>query len=244
MPDRQRYISPILTHFVGGKLPSDNDRYNCLATILNERWITYPPHDATTRIPGYELKIYHKEDISKGANKMYRPDMVCFCDIPVGDLDIHTGKYGRFGLAFEKRFIAKSGGAPVFYVPKEATPVLGAGEDESGNEYRNRGTYFDDKVRESETFLRELCGQEEWREKAHKVYEFLASSVFAHILCFDHGLDDTDRDNYYFEREWRILGSLQFHISHVRTIFLPNEGRWARRFREDFPAYCGELILL
>lgn len=243
MAPKQRYISPFLTHFVGRKLP-DHERYDCLAKILNEGRLTYPPHDQFTKTPGCELVINYDEPISEKANEMYCAGMVCFCDIPVGDLGIHTGKYGRFGLAFDKDFIAKRGGAPVYYVPKEAAPVFGA-RDESGNEYCNRGEYFDDNAKECSELLDELMSaKNEWSKRARRVDAFLGSSIFAHILCFDHNLDDSNEDNYYFEREWRVLESLKFHMSGIRTIFLPREGRWARRFREDFPDYCGELILL
>jgi ribosomal protein L24E len=46
--------------------------------------------------------------------------MVCFCDIPIGDLGIHIKKYGQFGLAFKKSFLIERGANPVLYVERNS----------------------------------------------------------------------------------------------------------------------------
>ncbi len=51
---------------------------------------------------------------------MYSPDVVCFCDIPPDDLEVHVGKYGRFGVAFAKHTLIIRGACPVFYIPRSA----------------------------------------------------------------------------------------------------------------------------
>jgi len=238
MSDRQRYISSELTHFVGSALESNDERYKLLARILREGWITYPPHDKSTRT-SKSLIINRTEKISDSTNKMYVPSMVCFCDIPIGDLHIHMEKYSRFGLAFDKQFIACNGGGPMYYVPKNAVPVW----PESNDPEIKRKHVFDRSIKECYNLLDELiCADNEWSEKAKRVSSFLGTNIFAFIRCFDHRLDDDDPDNYYFEREWRILGSLNFKMTDVSRILLP--GKYARRFREDFPAYYGELIIL
>jgi hypothetical protein len=238
MLNRQRYISSELTHFVGSKLKSDDERYELLAKILREGWITYPPHDNSTRT-SRELHINYNKNISESTNEMYEPSMVCFCDIPVGDLHIHMEKYSRFGLAFDKQFIASRGGGPMYYVPKNAAPVW---PDREGAEVI-RGQVFDRSVKECYHLLDDLIrADKEWSERAKNVYDFLGPNIFAFIRCFDHKLADNHRDNYYFEREWRILGSLNFRMTDVSRILLPKE--YARRFRENFPTYCGELIFL
>lgn len=45
-------------------------------------------------------------------------DCLCFCDIPDSALSIHTQKYSKFGIGFDKTFVAKQGAHPVMYVPE------------------------------------------------------------------------------------------------------------------------------
>jgi hypothetical protein len=238
MPDRQRYISRYLTHFTGRTLGSDDERYKCLSKILKDDWISCLPHDKAAQI-GAGIQIRFKENISESRNRMFVPDMVCFCDIPIGDLHIHTEKYSRFGLAFDKEFIASRGGGPVYYFPIHAAPVWPVGEDSTVK----RKHVLDRGTKDCYGLLEELiCDNNQWSAKAREVQSFLYTNIFAYMCCFDHGLADNHPDNYYLEREWRILGRLEFHMSNVRRILLPE--KYARRFREDFPEYYGELVFL
>ncbi len=238
MPASQSYISPYLTHLVGGTLESEGEQYECLKKILNDGWLTYPPHDQTTR-NSRELLIYYRKNVCAGTNEMYVSSMVCFCDIPTNDLKIHKKKYSRFGLAFDKAFIARRSGGPVHYVPKNATPAWPGGE---GREAK-RGDVFNQGVKECYDLLDKLiCANNEWSDRAKKVNDFLNANLFAYIRCFDHRLEHDDPDNYYFEREWRILGSLKFRKSDVEKVFLPKE--YAHRFREDFPELYAKLKFL
>jgi len=46
MANMQRYVSDELIHFVGGKSIGQLDKqYNTLIKILNEGWVTHPPHE-------------------------------------------------------------------------------------------------------------------------------------------------------------------------------------------------------
>jgi hypothetical protein len=42
---------------------------------------------------------------------MVVPKCTCFCDIPIGHLEFHARKYGRFGLAFHRSFLIRAGAA-------------------------------------------------------------------------------------------------------------------------------------
>lgn len=68
---------------------------------------------------------------------------------------------------------------------------------------------------------------------------FLDFHVFGFLKFFDHELPDNDPDNYYFEREWRIIGSLKFEIEDVVRVLIPRG--YAKQFREDFPEYFGQI---
>jgi hypothetical protein len=233
MTGEQRYISNELTHLVGRKLKSYEEQYDILIKILKERYITYPPHEKKDR-NARELITYYTADFTK--NEMYEPSMVCFCDIPVCDLSIHIKKYSPFGLSFDKEFIACKGGGPVYYVSKTAAPAWPVGQDSE----EDRGHVFDQKIKECYHLLDDLiCAENEWSDRARIVQSFLGGSIFAYTKCFDHTLMDRHNDNYYFEREWRVLGNLKFNIRDVRRIIIPEN--YAVKFRKDFPGYCGQL---
>ncbi len=233
MTGEQRYISNELTHLVGSGLESYEEQYNILLKILNEGYITYPPHEKKDRNARC-LSTYYTADFTK--NKMYLPSMVCFCDIPVCDLSIHINKYSPFGLSFDKAFIARKGVGPVYYVPKRADPAWPVGHDSE----EDRGHVFDQKIKDCYHLLDDLiCAKNEWSDRARSVQSFLGSSIFAYIQCFDHTLMDRHDDNYYFEREWRVLGNLKFNIRDVRRIIIPEN--YVAKFRKDFPNYCGKL---
>jgi hypothetical protein len=101
----QRYVSPELTHFVGRGL-SEDQQYSLLVNdILKAGWLMHPPID------GRQPKVGLSGSPLVGGSRT--PDVddteaaywqgICFCDIPVTDLDIHMTKYSRFGLSFLKR---------------------------------------------------------------------------------------------------------------------------------------------
>src|ERR1019366_7648127 len=70
----------------------------------------------------YALETRPSERLSE--NVAFRGSYVCFCDIPLGDLDLHMRKYSRFGIAFRKEFLLKKGATPVMYVPGHGRPAL------------------------------------------------------------------------------------------------------------------------
>jgi len=107
----QRYISSELTHFAGVHEKDKNSQYQILTKILKDgrlRPKQWPPKVQRNLAQGVKLS----------SNKLYLSDVVCFCDIPVQDLRIHTSKYTVFGLSFEKDFVVRQGGVPVYYIPK------------------------------------------------------------------------------------------------------------------------------
>jgi hypothetical protein len=213
IPPQQRYISNELTHFVGNRSVDDIElQYLKLCSILNTKRLTYDVENPRKSDQTFGIIINQGGKLSR--NDMINPDMVCFCDIPVEDLEIHTQKYGYFGLSFRKEFIASRGGAPVFYIPQQT----------------------------AEEFDKEI-----WPEiyplkppnKGDKARFFTLEKVLSYLKSFDYTLSEDDKKNYYFEREWRLLGSLTFILKEVRRVFLPEF--YAERFRKDFPDYCGQV---
>jgi hypothetical protein len=117
----QRYVSPDLTHFVGGGLRSQEEQHRLLRRILRERRLRARFPEPLGRA-GYALEIHTSECLS--GNVAFRGSYVCFCDIPLEDLDLHIRKYSQFGMAFRKQFLLQQGAMPVIYVPGLGRPAL------------------------------------------------------------------------------------------------------------------------
>lgn len=245
--DIQRYISDELTHFVG-RGQASNEQYRLLVKILKDGWITHPPHNPN--IIG-NLRVNATAKISQ--NEMYLPQMICFCDIPISDLSIHMKKYSPFGISFSKDFIVSAGGCPVFYVPRGA--VVSSNHDFPPDFYKSwekilkvedtqvlfdentKEKYFDWIVQEYNKMF--STHNPVFDQVGPEIIHFLDFHIFSYIKFFDHSLPDEHDDNYYFEREWRIIGHLKFSFEDVRRIVIPEA--CARDFRKDCPEYYGQL---
>jgi hypothetical protein len=71
---------------------------------------------------------------------------------------------------------------------------------------------------------------------------FLDFHVFSYVKFFDHALLDAHPENYYFEREWRIVGSLRFHIDDIIRVVIPK--KYAKQFRKNCPDYFGQITFV
>ena len=114
----QRYISNDLTHFVGRALVNDDDRYELLVKVIKSQKLSYPPHDGSSTAISLDLT----KPVT--ADGLALPCIVCFCDIPLPDLNLHMKKYSQFGLSFSKTFLIEKGASPVFYVARDAASTL------------------------------------------------------------------------------------------------------------------------
>ena len=115
-----------------------------------------------------------------------------------------------------------------------------------------RGQYFDKMVNEFHeilgplfTRLYEMPAEGNPLERNLRIgalHHFVTEQLFAYLKFFDHTLPDDHPENYYLEREWRIVGNLKFNIEDIRRVFMPKE--YAERFRADCPKYCGQLTFV
>lgn len=261
MPKIQRYISDELTHFVGKGLSSENDQYNLLVNILSSGCLTHPPHEHTANTSGGLTLSQH---LKASENLMYSPEVVCFCDIPLDDIGLHITKYSRVGLAFKKSFLVERGVNPVFYISKDSKVKYWPSADEPNkfskihrselfdtmiDNYqdlvKDLMIYFNDLFYQSTEVIASKVLQDKIRKFQHRVFEletFLDFHIFSHLKFFDSSKSEDDPENYYMEREWRMIGNLQFNISDVRRIFLPEH--FAEHFRNDVPDYYGQLTFI
>jgi hypothetical protein len=253
----QRYVSKELSHFAGQAKP-ESEQYETLLKILRSGPLlaqnavpSAVMADGRPPPPGLELLINPDEPVGE----KFKGNAVCFCDIPVEDLGIHTGKYSRFGLSFLKDFLVARGASPVFYLDNQAPvdSLLGS----LGLAPASREEIFDVGLRLTHELLHELqfgrtgpSGErsEPWAREGHDISRirdirnFLGFHVSAFLKPFDASTADTEPENYYMEREWRVLGNVVFAVEEVYRVFLPQE--YARRFRDDLPEYAGKLTFV
>jgi hypothetical protein len=173
--------------------------------------------------------------------------MVCFCDIPFGELGIHCAKYGRFGLAFEKSFLIDQGAAAVSYVPlngpiftqlDEYIPETGATNWQQAakgprSELLEGVVHTHHWLQYQEVFLLESVMRGATKlEEVDKIVKDLRNLIFyqvaveafllGYIKFFDSSLPEDDPNNYYMEREWRVTGKVRFKPTEVAKVVVPS----------------------
>jgi hypothetical protein len=232
----QRYVSPELTHFVGKGLSEDQQYSLLVNVILKGGWLMHPPIEGRPPKEGLSggplVGGSHTPDIDD--TEAAYSDVICFCDIPVTDLDIHMNKYSRFGLSFLKPFLVSKGANPVLYVAK-TSPALS---------YRLPESTRDEPWPRRRVFERNIELLEEYRRKMRGTFPinlefFLDILVVSFIKYFDDSTSDEDEANVYMEREWRVWGDVNFALADVHRVFIPE--RYAERFRADLPNYTRQL---
>jgi len=45
--------------------------------------------------------------------------------------------------------------------------------------------------------------------------------ILGYTIVFNPNMDDHDLNNYYFEREWRVVGNVAFTINNVGYFIVP-----------------------
>ena len=181
----------------------------------------------------------------------YQPFVVCFCDIPVADLEIHMQKYGRFGLSFLKPFLVEKGANPVLYLANNSQAPNFAGDpylENQQNSTISRRDMFHYRINDFDNLAQELndtlvgpAHGDAW-QRLFLSTAFLQSHLFSFIKYFDDATSDEDPANVYMEREWRVLGDVLFDIKDVYRVFLPST--YAERFRHDLPEYTGQVTFV
>jgi Putative abortive phage resistance protein AbiGi, antitoxin len=233
----QRYVSPELTHFVGKGLPEDQQYSLLVNDILMGGCLKFPPIDDSRCIEGLSgnLPIVGGTRTPDGDDtEAAYSQRICFCDIPVTDLEIHMNKYSRFGLSFLKRFLIAKGANPVLYVANNSPALSFRLPESTRDEPWPRRRVFESNIKLLEKYRREYRG----KIPMHLEY-FQDILVFPFIKYFDDLASDEDEANVYMEREWRVIGDVSFTLTDVHRVFMPE--RYAERFRADLPNYTRQL---
>lgn len=259
------YISDLLCHFVGRSCATDDERFELLVKIIKEQQLRANLKEPY-RTSLETSSIYSGNRLGEIFEKC---DCVCFCDIPDEMLDIHTSKYSKFGMGFNKTFLAQEGARPVLYVPTGAKMKQLMDKDASNdspmnyylylnklsnslnvilsilNTYNPFGAQLAACVSQNENILSLLQLLDKdiavnfLQGKAHQLIfsEITAiSTLCAYVKIFDENLADNDPNNYYMEREWRSLKSVDFTLKDIQKVYLPSR-IYVEKFMAAFPDY-------
>jgi hypothetical protein len=252
--DYDPYTSDELTHFVGKRCASDEERYDRLAKILREGRLR------ASGIPGIgegslaRLSVTGNQRLSD--ETAIQGQIVCFCDIPLSSLALHMRKYSHFGVAFPKSFLVAKGANPVFYVVRDAVlpgitlipSAAGALElrhdvtradlmdqihaEAMALSTMNHDLMFDSKDQDLQKLLFRI----------ERLRQLLYQTVLAFIKPFDSTESEDSDHNFYMEREWRVYGDVLFQLGDVRRIILP--ASYAERFKRDFQNIGADVTTL
>jgi hypothetical protein len=218
-------------HFVGRTAASDHDALERLIAIVTDGWLL----SQNARVRGDRDENGAVFGLTPTAplsgNDRYVPEMICFADIPAETLSIHTAKYGRFGLAFRKSFLIPKGARPVCYVPLGARTQPLARYDDIAEDWDELAEHFELEVNPlfgGTTRSGEHGSPELGEAPAARIANWIGHDLLAFMKFFDPTLPDDDADNYYMEREWRCVRSIQFELDDIAYVFV------AAGFRESF----------
>jgi len=167
---------------------------------------------------------------------------ICFCDIPVNDFGIHMSKYSKFGLSFRKEFLIERRANPVFYVATDSRPPT----PPIVKTIASNGDWFEKEIKNFLMLLSKIMGPGSDETVYKNIFAnfgefnwFFGNHILPFLKPFECNKSDTDEENYYMEREWRVLGFVKFALEDVSRIILPKS--CIRRFREDIPDYYGQI---
>jgi Putative abortive phage resistance protein AbiGi, antitoxin len=255
--NRHSYVSDELTHFVG-RDNSEQEQYELLVAIVNSGQLLSP---------NFQAKVHHMNPYaSLCGNQMYVPSVVCFCDIPVTSFNIHMSKYSRFGLAFKRQFLIGQGANPVLYVARDSSVPTNAWPQSQpvarpqsildpydqrppAPNVLTRCEYFDIMARifhSAFTIEMALTPANQTNSNGFKRLQdlntFVSLSLMAYIKFFDSGLAPEHPDNYYMEREWRVLGDVSFAVADITRVIVPRA--YKSQVKRDLVGFRGKFTLV
>ena len=239
------YTSTELFHFVGRRDPSDDEsNYQTLLKVLDSSCVSHPPHDPNM---GHH-QVAFNWDRSIFSEELIIPSITCFCDIPFSALEIHTKKYGQFGVAFPREVLIKNGARPVIYLPLQPSdPNNGWGTIhcealllDLEQIWRGFREHIVNPVA-ANSWSRSMGKKPaSAKEAALAIDDVFTQQFLAYIKAFNSELADDDPNNFYLEREWRKFGNLRFQPRDVASVVVsPN---YVERLKSERPIYANKVL--
>ncbi|MBC7990790.1 MAG: hypothetical protein H7Y19_14585 [Luteimonas sp.] len=176
---------------------------------------------------------------------MIKQGISCFCDIPFEQLDIHTRKYGTFGVGISRKVLSECGARPVAYVPMPSSRPDVRGHSLAADLralIRGIQEHIHPPGPWSEESSRAV-GAELLSEKAviDELESVFNRELLAFLKFFDSDLPANDPENYYMEREWRKFMPMPLQLS-LQHVVVPQA--YASRTLERYPQHREKLKTL
>lgn len=257
--NEQGYISDELSHLTGyGK--SQDAALEILRKILGSCRLGKSLSTEDSRFAGLPEGIVgiHRDWKPARSHEFFFGDVVCFCDIPRSELGVHSAKYGYHGVAFKKSFLVKLGANPVFYVDQNSIAHFSALPHEFRDAARD-GRSFEGLDKWSgrwqgmlevlpklkRVFHPILPGAklEPWAREQFEGLNLLLDVVQMNMMVFMKGFDSSlpqdHLENYYMEREWRLIGPISFELSDLAYVYAP--AHHVTNLINEFPILEGKI---
>lgn len=200
--------------------------FDTLTRILKSKSLIPYPNIESYLFLGKDLYndfLFGGRNHSDIENQIRNIQMVCFCDIPVALSANHMKVYGKFAIAFKKKWGIVRGVNPVFYVASEIA---------------NPATYIKALISGLESL------EEDKRGPLYQNVERLMCYLKPYEGPFRKVPDLGDQYRFYDEREWRYIpplpdlyntpseNRLKFELAEVELIVVESENQKERLFSE------------
>lgn len=249
---KQRYVSPILYHFVGRSADNDDRIFEILLKILEQKVLKFDPNN---NLPN-SVKTF-QDDALKSLGEISNIPAVCFCDIPFTELDIHTNKYSRVGLGFKKDSLLKKGVRPVWYIPKDGYSTIVTTEKVGDRFPKDLKQILGitstiitklwedvDDIISEKNILSNDPEVQKCLSDLNSSHLFLLAEIAWFFKFYDSSLPDDDPNNYYFEREWRkVNADLEFEHKEIEEVLLPSD-EFKEQLIEKYPELANKVSIL
>lgn len=217
----QRFSTNVLWHFTGYN-KGEEESLAIIKKIIEEKKL---------RIGKSPVEV-----LMKSGERRWGHCCSCMCDIPFKDLRIHTARYGKYGIAFDKiKAITDGQFNPVLYIHKDHIFFK----------------YTEEELLPHIDFLTGL------NKPGQKLLDYLVllgtymkrSNLTAPISIGDQIVDYKQNNNFYYEREWRAAYDWDFEKDDIETIMVQRKNiKDIRDFLEkhemsDVPVVTYEMLL-
>lgn len=229
------YISDTLYHFIGGPVmrdeaipdgEKDEACYTNLKLVLESNFVAAKTPDGVRE---YREGVIRVESNTEGHlfngdfdGFLVKGNITCFCDIPLDSCALHCSKYGKFGIGFCRDELARKGARPVYYFPYS-----------KGSRFSAHELGLIESIDSRIKAFCAVAGDAESDSVLELTERVLTKDFVAFIKPFNWQLPLVHPDNYYTEREWRLLGSVAITPHVVKRIVVARG--YKARLRRDRP---------